>query len=187
MAGPAETTESSLLIDDVDVLKHTLIRVMRSLVFRDDAASPLGDLPLLQVRCLYVLARNEGRKMQELADRMEIKLPAMSQIVDRLVKRGYVLRQDDPKDRRVVLLHLTEPARALLAQTKAARRARMAAAAEKLSASELRRVIEGLRLLADASEQVGTEPRVAAAPSAADADSFVEIVARSARARHLTR
>src|SRR5579871_6413695 len=96
-------------------LQHALGRVLRSLVFRGDPNSPLVELPMSQLKCLYVIAEQEGQKMIDLAHRMEVKLPALSQIVDRLAKRGLVERHADPQDRRVVRMALTDLARALVA------------------------------------------------------------------------
>src|SRR5687768_5716670 len=71
-----------------DSLQHQLMRVMRTLVFRTQPHPALSDLPIMQVRCLFFIRKEEGQKMHDLAEKLEATLPAMSQIVDRLVKRG---------------------------------------------------------------------------------------------------
>ena len=172
--------------DRVGELHHALFRVLRLLVFRNPPNSPLAELPIAQVRCLHIITRHEGQKMQELADKLDVQLPAMSQIVDRLVKRGMVERHADPSDRRVVRLGLTEAARKTLADAHAERRARMNAAAGNLDAESLPKVIEGLNLLATAAERAqGAEQRKAVPPIALDADPLVEMMARRARACRL--
>jgi DNA-binding MarR family transcriptional regulator len=128
-------------------------RAMRSLLEGDDPASPLGELPVSQLRCLHRIAGCPGAKMLDVARQMEIKLPALSQIVDRLVKRGLLERQSDPNDRRIVQPALTENARELLQATYAARQARVHAAMEHLEAAEIAKVVEALNLLAGAAER----------------------------------
>jgi DNA-binding MarR family transcriptional regulator len=167
--------------DRIGELQHALFRVLRQVVFRNHPNSPLIDLPIAQVRCLHVIARHEGRKMQELADKLEVQLPAMSQIVDRLVKRGMVERHADPSDRRVVRLGLTEAGRVMLDEAHAERCARMTATARHLDDEALRKVIEGLHLLAGAAERGDAEQRKAAPAIALDADPLVEMMARRAR------
>jgi DNA-binding MarR family transcriptional regulator len=156
------TMSSAVLPDDPKGrVEVALMRVLRALVFRGDAHSPLIELPNSQLRCLHIVGEQEGQKMVELAHRMEIKLPALSQIVDRLVKRGMVERHADPQDRRVVRLGLTPQARELVAEAHQARQARMDATLQNLSPQALEEVIQGLQLLARAAETQEAEERQA--------------------------
>jgi DNA-binding MarR family transcriptional regulator len=163
-------------------MQHALWRVLRSLVFRGDPDSPLNELPLSQLKCLHVVGEQEGQKMVDVAHRMEIKLPALSQIVDRLVKRGLLVRQADPNDRRVVRLVLTEEARAILTEANANRQARMMATAGNLDTKAVEKVTEGLSLLALAAEKVEAEERQSTAPVSPESDSLTAMI--SARTRN---
>ena len=110
--------------EPLDRVQMALFRVLKSLVFRDDPGVAYGEMPLSQLRCLHIISEHEGQKMNELSQRMEVKLPAASQIVDRLVKRGMVERHADSLDRRVVRLELTPQARAKVDAQKRKRDAR---------------------------------------------------------------
>src|SRR5437667_8264096 len=110
-------------------MQAALFRVMKALVFRGPRDSPLNELPLSQLQCLYLIGHEEGLKMMDVSLRLENKLPAVSQIVDRLVRRGLVARVPDPHDRRVVRLYPTEQARAMLDHANGYRQARMKATA----------------------------------------------------------
>lgn len=58
---------------------------------------------------------DEGRMTSSLlAERMEVKPSAITVMIDRLVQNGFVERLDDPSDRRVTLLTLTEKGAAAL-------------------------------------------------------------------------
>ena len=173
---PAETSP-----DPLGDLQSGLFRVLRSLVFRQNVGSALGELPFSQMRCLHAIAREEMQKMHALADKLEIKLPALSQIVDRLVKRGLVVRHADAGDRRAVRLGLTEAARAVLADARAERHARLAATVAHLDAEALPGIIEGLRLLAAAAERAEAAGKAEPSPLSPDADPLVEMMARRAR------
>ena len=78
-------------------------------------------------------------------------------MVDRLVKAGLVERQTDPRDRRAVQLATTGKSRALLDELRTTRETRLAASTQHLSSEEMRKILEGLRLLADAAEQAQTD------------------------------
>ncbi|MBN6186383.1 MarR family transcriptional regulator [Aneurinibacillus sp. BA2021] len=57
---------------------------------------------------LGVLDVEGPQKISDLAHRMEITLPSISALADKLVMNGYVERQRAEADRRIVLLVLTE-------------------------------------------------------------------------------
>lgn len=138
-----------------------LFRVARAVMFGADKDTGLEELPLSQVRCLRVIGHHEGLKMQDLAARMDVKLPALSQVVDRLAKRGLVERRTDVEDRRVVRLHLAAEARAMVEAKRRNREERLAAAVAELDPGGVDLVIEGLRMLAEAGERAQAKARAA--------------------------
>jgi DNA-binding MarR family transcriptional regulator len=69
-----------------------------------------GDLSLRQLAVLYLI-RQETPTLGYIARRLMVTPAVVTGIVDRLEKRGYVQRQADDKDRRVVRLALTEAGR----------------------------------------------------------------------------
>ena len=60
-----------------------------------------------QVKVLLQLARKEQMSVGEIADALYVSMPAASEIVDRLVDTGHVLRTSDPADRRRVIVSAT--------------------------------------------------------------------------------
>jgi DNA-binding MarR family transcriptional regulator len=162
-------------------LQEVLGQVVRRLVFGHyDGRSPLAELPIAQLRCLHVIRCHEGQKMQDLADALVVKLPTLSQIVERLVRRGMVERHPDPTDRRVVRLRLTEAARTAVDAVDAARQARLTAVSDALPPEEHERVIAGLRLLIEAA--VRALPDESAARAQGGGDPLVDLMARRNRA-----
>ena len=99
---------SDLLFDLQYELHELFVRIM------DGMLSSEG-LTLLQFYILKSL-KDYGRmcKMSELAASRLLSPAAVTGIADRLVNLGFVQRVSDKKDRRIVLLTLTEPAIALL-------------------------------------------------------------------------
>jgi len=164
--------------EQISNLQLALRRVLKSLVLKTDPESPLIELPISQLRCLYTVAEQQGRKMHDLCETLRVGLPAVSQIVDRLVRRELIERRADPQDRRVVRLHLTHHAQAILDDASNARDARMAATLSHLSTAEIKRVTRALETIAQAAEKVEATERDTAPPISAHSDPMVELMSR---------
>ena len=67
-----------------------------------------GELTMRQLRVLNVVAREPGLATNELSQRLGVSAPTASGIVERLTDKGLVERTDDPSDRRVHRLNLTD-------------------------------------------------------------------------------
>ena len=72
----------------------------------------------------------------ELAEIERVAKPSMTRTVNALVERGLVLRQDDPLDRRSVILSLTDEGRRSLTAIRRKRDAWMASRVTKLTPEE---------------------------------------------------
>lgn len=88
--------------------------VMRSIraEFRSHRGS---DLHIPQYRTLMFLRRSPGKSLADVAEHLGITPPSTSKLVDGLVERGLIDRQDSEVDRRRIVLALT-PAGAELAE-----------------------------------------------------------------------
>ncbi|OZC64692.1 MarR family transcriptional regulator [Rhodococcus sp. 15-725-2-2b] len=86
------------------------------------ALEPFGLNPS-QSRALHVLAREpESVRLRDLAEHLRIVARSATDIVDSLEAARLVTRQQDPSDRRAVLVELTDTGRALLDRIDDARR-----------------------------------------------------------------
>jgi DNA-binding MarR family transcriptional regulator len=132
---------------EVDAVERLLMRAARQLLFEDDADSPLWDLPVPQIRALHVLHSRENCHMGHLAERLGVAMSTATQIADRLEQRGWVQRVDDPEDRRVVRLTLTDEGRGLLEHRRLSRRERLRGALWCMSIEDRSALLDGLRAL----------------------------------------
>ena len=66
-----------------------------------------SDLTMAQLRVLLVLQAVGPSRMSDIASTLEVALPTVTGIVDKLVKKDLVTRQADPGDRRVVIVGLS--------------------------------------------------------------------------------
>lgn len=70
------------------------------------------ELSFTQIKALCALeTEGEGRSVKALGDSLGVSLPAMSRAVDGLFERGLVGRQEDPEDRRMKRVRLTDEGR----------------------------------------------------------------------------
>jgi DNA-binding MarR family transcriptional regulator len=105
----AEPGSDEALARDLGLLvRHLLGRSNRG-VF---AAFAEHDLSFTQAKILMALAGElDPRSIKSIADELGVSLPATSRAVDGLLKRGFVTRTEDPDDRRVRRIALTDAAR----------------------------------------------------------------------------
>ena len=121
-----------------------------------------------QVKALGFLHRAGPAALGDLARGLGISLPTASELVDRLVDDGLVVRAVNPADRRKVLLDLTPLARDLGRQFHDMRRAQVRAALETLSPGHRASFVPVLGALAEALEREPQDlPDCSFAPSAA--------------------
>src|ERR1700722_10356984 len=88
-----------------DLLHRLMRRLRRS---QAEQLAPLGLTPA-QERALRIISRSdEPLRMTELADRLGIVPRSLTTVVDALEDAGLVRREIDPRNRRAILLHLTD-------------------------------------------------------------------------------
>lgn len=92
-----------------------LPQMIRGFAQRESNHLSRGKITLPQLWVLECLSRQTNSPMNTLARFLRISRPAATHLVDRLIAQGLVGRAGDPKDRRVVRVHLTSKGRRVLA------------------------------------------------------------------------
>lgn len=85
----------------------------------------------------------------ELGDHLDVTSAASSQMLERLVQQEFVLREEDPKDRRGKQIVLTDKGHRVLEEGIRARQDWLDGLAETLSDSEKETIMAGLNILID--------------------------------------
>jgi DNA-binding MarR family transcriptional regulator len=89
------------------------------------------DLSFTQIKALCALDTDgQERSVKALAELLGVSLPAMSRAVDGLFERGFVGREEDPGDRRMKRVRLTDAGRTV---PRALNEARLSALQELIS------------------------------------------------------
>jgi DNA-binding MarR family transcriptional regulator len=80
------------------------------------------EVTMAQMRGMFVLNAAGGMPLTELAPKIGLSIPAAGRAVDGLVRKGLVARAEDPDDRRVKRLSITEDGLAAIGRIAEARR-----------------------------------------------------------------
>lgn len=131
-------------------------------LFAYDRSNPLFDskLTLPQFKILLVLSLRGDVSGQELSRVMGVRLATITGMVDRLAAQDLVARREDPRDRRVRRVELTESGRQLTEGIITAGIERQERMLQRLTVADLRTVERAARLMADAAtaESAATPP-----------------------------
>src|SRR5688572_22504294 len=146
----SEAELSSKRIDDEPLVQagmQLLPAIARALFA---AISDLGNdfgLTPAQVKVLLQLGTRRQMTVGEIATALSCSMPAASELVDRLVDAGHLLRASDPADRRRVLIAPTPASRQISAHLRELREAQIRYALDQLEPEERPTFIKSLEAL----------------------------------------
>lgn len=99
-------------IDPTDVfvnnLGHWIRRVYHEITIRTNEVLRPHGLARSQWEVLYRIASSDGVTQKDLQTAMKVESGTLTGIVDSLVKKGWLFRQEHTRDRRIKLLRMTE-------------------------------------------------------------------------------
>lgn len=138
------------LHDQATAVASVIPKIMRRL-FALDANDPGMELPVAQLRVCSIL-RDGPRTTSALSRELGISVSATTQIADRLERADLVERVVEEQDRRVKSLSLTAHGAELMRGRDARRERQILNALERLSSEQRQAIINGLRILLEASD-----------------------------------
>jgi DNA-binding MarR family transcriptional regulator len=107
-----------------------------------------------QAELLRLVGRQPGISVREAATELGLVPNTASTLVSKLAADGLLIRSVDADDRRVGRLRLTEPAQRIADESRAARRATLAAVVDELDAEQVEHLALGLRVLAEMTRKL---------------------------------
>jgi DNA-binding MarR family transcriptional regulator len=103
------------------------------------------DISITQMKTLHALSDcTREISVKELSDRLKLSLPGASRIVDALLHRGWVERREDPDDRRMKRIGITDAGREIVERIETARLAGLEQYADALSPEQRTRLSAAL-------------------------------------------
>jgi DNA-binding MarR family transcriptional regulator len=115
------------------------------------------DLTMPQIKALYLMVIWGKASGSKLGKAFGIGLPSVTRLVDRLVERGLVSREEDPRDRRVTHMMPTAEGRRVIEDLVSYRREYLSAALQNLNRRQLEEVRCGLSHLVAACQTISRE------------------------------
>ena len=103
--------DKSRLVQHIVGLAEDLQHIVRPVL---PLAWSTVDLTMSQLKVVLLLYSQGPAHMSRLATALGVSLPTATGIVDRLVERGLVMREEYPGDRRLVVIRLSEHGEGLI-------------------------------------------------------------------------
>jgi len=153
------TSNDVARVVDAMVAYSRLAQTLRFAPFAQ--ASFLADLPLTlpQLKALGLIACADfrGRSGRELATLLGVGPSAITPLVDRLVEHGFVSRQEDPIDRRVLRVRATPEGVHVLERMASIQHEVLAEIVKRIDFDDLPLVERALAVLTDAVNKLAAE------------------------------
>jgi len=137
------------LIQEIIGLQRRINRDMRQHTL--DAWMEL-DVTVPQIKSLFFIANQGTTNFTRLAAALGVTPANVTGIVERLMEHGLVSRQENPEDRRMLLLRVTDLGETTIANLRERRASHISRILADLHPEELETVFRGLTLLVRAAE-----------------------------------
>ncbi len=107
-----------------------------------------------QMAALFLIRRKGATNVSDIGAELEITSPAASQLLERLVQQGLVVRSEDPGDRRLKQIVLSKQGEVILQQGLQARQKWLEDLARLMSPAERDQVIAALNIMLEKANQL---------------------------------
>lgn len=134
----------------MDLIRRTIVELQPGV---ETIGEHWPQLTLQQLRIMHILYCDGPTRVSTLAHRLHVSTPTVTGILDRLVQRGMTSRDDDPRDRRVVLNLLTTLGMQVIEELHPIQSEHLSHLVHDLSETERQAVATGLYLLLTATSR----------------------------------
>jgi DNA-binding MarR family transcriptional regulator len=112
---------------------------------------------MAQLNALFRIHHKGACGVSDLGEEMGVTSAAASQLLEKLVQQGLVIRSEDPNDRRNKLITLTAEGQRIIQESMAARQGWLTRLAELLTSEEQEQVNAALQLLIEKTALLDAE------------------------------
>ena len=116
------------------------------------------DITMPQLKVLLILWRAGATRMSELATGLDVTMATATGVVDRLVEKGYVVREGLPGDRRVVISRLSPEGEEFMKRLRVSGRVSIGRILEAMTPEQLSIVAQGTEAFIQAARKVARLP-----------------------------
>ncbi len=112
------------------------------------------NLTIGQLKSLFFIDFESGTSSRKLAAALEVTPPDITRIIDRLVEQKLVSREENPEDRRMQILKITDNGRALLSRLKEQRTSLLSGVLTQMDNEDLSSLARGLAAIIRAAKPI---------------------------------
>jgi MarR family transcriptional regulator, organic hydroperoxide resistance regulator len=128
-------------------------RVLNRVIRQYDPGAWMGlSLTIAQIKSLFFISNEGEANFRKLAAALKVTPSNVTGIIDRLVEQELVTRTENPEDRRMLMLKLTEKGETLIANLRERRVSQMSSILQQMTDEELSAIALGFSLLQRAIE-----------------------------------
>jgi DNA-binding MarR family transcriptional regulator len=113
---------------------------------------------ITQIAALFLVHRKGSSSVSDIGDELEITSPAASQLLERLVQQGLIIRSEDPNDRRLRQIALSKQGEIVLQESLQARQKWLEDLVRLLSPDEQEQVVAALNIMLEKAHQLEYQP-----------------------------
>jgi DNA-binding MarR family transcriptional regulator len=143
------STKKDNLVEDILTLADRLFRQLLPTVPKELLSL---DVTMPQLKIMMILFINGPERMSDIAAALDIALPTATSLVDRLVEKHYVIREDLADDRRVVLCRLSETGQKAIGHIWESSRIRSRELLEAMDTIKLQMFVEILEAMLESAD-----------------------------------
>jgi MarR family transcriptional regulator, organic hydroperoxide resistance regulator len=148
------TADQADIVDEIlDQLGPVIARQRQALV----QAGCYRQISSTHLHVAYMLASRGPSNMSRLADQLDVSLPNLTGIVERMVERGLVERTRPEDDRRTVEVRITDAGRKVLDEIDTVKRQEIANIIGRLTPQQQGRALRAFTDMRVATEQLAAE------------------------------
>ncbi len=129
----------------VELLADFFAEVMYDVITTRTLSDAGSDITVSQMEALKYLQRHGSCSAAQLADGLHMSPPAVTKLVDRLLRKGMVTRRENPDDRRSVEISLTDSGRLTVERIRARRSQVFELILDRMTHEEREMLERGLR------------------------------------------
>jgi len=145
---------------------QVILSIQESLLQLEDVIVPIlpdewlaTDLTMPQLKVLLILWKAGATRMSELATGLEVTMATATGVVDRLVEKGYVVREGLPGDRRVVISRLSPEGEEFMKRMRLSGRVQIGRILETMTPEQLAIVAQGTEAFIQAARKTAQLPK----------------------------
>jgi len=136
----------------ISEIMQSLRRIFKAIQDYSSEVSDKFGITGPQLWALNTISENEGLPLGELSKKMYLRPSTITGLVDRLEKKGYVVRNRDQRDRRVVNILLTSKGKRLAKKGPNPIQGKMIYGLRSLNRGELRSIYDSIQKLVEIME-----------------------------------